>query len=200
MNDQTDKLLGALRNAAKEVERLRIEKKTLVDGLIEPVAIVGIGCRYPGEVTGPESFWQLFDNAVDAITEMPRARWDVDSLYDPDPDALGKMTTRHGGFVSNIDQFDAAFFGISPREATSMDPQQRLLLETSWEALEQAGIVPEQLVGSDTGVFVGFMSMYPEYASLGGGLEALDGHVGTGSAGSVASGRITSSSGLRAPH
>ena len=102
----------------------------------EPIAIIGMGCRYPGGVSDPESFWRLLREGVDAISEVPRERWEVDALYDPDPDARGKMMTRWGGFLSNIDQFDPGFFGISPREAEKMDPQQRLLLETSWEALD----------------------------------------------------------------
>jgi acyl transferase domain-containing protein/acyl carrier protein len=165
--------------------------------LDEPIAIVGMGCRLPGGVIDAASFWRLLDEGTDAITEVPRARWDVDALYDPDPAAPGKVTTRCGGFVSDIDQFDPAFFGISPREAARMDPQQRLLLETSWEALESAGIVPDRLMGSDTGVFVGLM--YQEYASLTGDLEAMDGYVGTGTAGSVASGRISYVLGLKGP-
>nr|WP_246357067.1 non-ribosomal peptide synthetase/type I polyketide synthase [Pyxidicoccus fallax] len=164
----------------------------------EPIAIIGMGCRFPGGVSDPESYWRLLDEGLDAITEVPRTRWDVDALYDPNPDAPGKMATRSGGFLSDIDQFDPAFFGISPREATAMDPQQRLLLETSWEALERAGLSPEKLMGSDTGVFVGHI--YREYATLGGGgLEALDGYVGSGAAASVASGRISYVLGLKGP-
>ncbi|WP_437917387.1 SDR family NAD(P)-dependent oxidoreductase [Sorangium sp. So ce302] len=164
----------------------------------EPIAIVGFGCRYPGGVRDAESFWKLLADGVDAIREVPKQRWDIDALYDPDPDAPGKMITRHGGFLDDIDLFDPAFFGISPREARKMDPQQRLLLETSWEALESAGLVPEQLMDSDTGVFVGLM--YHEYATLAAGApEALDGYVGTGSSGSIASGRISYWLGLKGP-
>jgi acyl transferase domain-containing protein len=163
----------------------------------EPIAIIGLGCRFPGGVTDPESFWRLLDGGIDAVSEVPRTRWDVDALYDPDPDAPGKMMTRWGGFLSEIDRFDPAFFGISPREAMSMDPQQRLLLETSWEALERAGIVPERLMGSDTGVFVGLM--YQEYGSLAGDLTALDGYLGTGNSASIASGRISYVLGLKGP-
>ena len=164
----------------------------------EPIAIVGIGCRYPGGVCDAASFWRLLDGGVDAVGEVPAERWDLDALYDPDPEARGKMITRSGGFLRDIDQFDPGFFDISPREATSLDPQQRLLLETSWEALEHAGIAPDRLTGSRTGVFVGLM--YQEYAALGGSsLERLDGYVGTGSTASVASGRISYVLGLQGP-
>jgi acyl transferase domain-containing protein/NADPH-dependent curcumin reductase CurA/acyl carrier protein len=163
----------------------------------EPVAIVGIGCRYPGGVVDPESFWRVLEDGVDAVTEVPPERWDIDRVYDPNPDAVGKMSTRSGGFVRDIDRFDAAFFGISAREATSLDPQQRLLLETSWEALERAGIAPDRLEGTDTSVFVGLT--YNEYAALGGGLDSLDGYVGTGNTSSVASGRISYVLGLQGP-
>ncbi len=193
MSDQTDKLLNALRNAAKEVERLKSEKQNLLDALTEPIAIVGMACRYPGGAADPESFWRLFDEGVDAITEVPHDRWDIDAIYDPDPDAPGKMVTRNGGFVSGIDRFDPAFFGISPREAVSLDPQQRLLLETSWEAIERCGILPERLMGSDTGVFVGVM--YQDYAKVTEDLERMDGYFTTGNLASVASGRISISSG-----
>ncbi len=164
----------------------------------EPIAIVGMACRYPGGVIDPESFWRLLDEGIDAVTEMPRERWDVDALYDPDPEVPGKMMTRQGGFVANIDQFDPDFFGITPREAVKIDPQQRLLVETSWEALESAGIAPDRWMGSEVGVFVGLM--YQEYGMLGGGdLKELDGYVGTGSAASVASGRLSYLLGLTGP-
>ena len=185
------KFVAGARPAAKEIP---VARSVAED---EPIAIVGMACRLPGGVTDPKSFWRLLEQEVDAISEVPRSRWDVDALYDPDPDAPGKVTTRCGGFLADIDRFDAAFFGISPREATAMDPQQRLLLETSWEALEDAGLVPQQLLGSDTGVFVGLM--YQEYGSLTPGLEALDGYVSTGTAGSVASGRISYVLGLKGP-
>jgi acyl transferase domain-containing protein len=163
----------------------------------QPIAIVGIGCRYPGGIVDVETFWRVLEEGVDAVTEVPRERWDIDALYDPDPTAPGKMTTRCGGFLAEIDRFDAGFFGISPREAVSLDPQRRLLLETSWEALEHAGIAAERLEGSDTGVFVGLM--YQEYGTLASGLERLDGYVGTGSLASVASGRISYVLGLQGP-
>src|SRR6185295_2468796 len=107
---------------------------------VDPIAVVGIGCRFPGNVTGPESFWELLTSGQDAISEVPADRWDVDAYYDPDPSAPGRMTTRWGGFISNAAEFDAEFFGIAPREAEAIDPQQRLVLEVAWEALENAGI------------------------------------------------------------
>src|SRR5665213_4193550 len=121
----------------------------------EPVAIVGIGCRFPGGVRGPESFWEKLLAGFDAVREVPAERWAVDAYYAADPEARGKAATRRGAFLDEVDRFDARFFGISPREAAVMDPQQRLLLETAWEALEHAGIPPPDLAGSATGVFVG---------------------------------------------
>ncbi|MFM7425396.1 MAG: type I polyketide synthase, partial [Elainella sp.] len=120
-----------------------------------PIAIVGIGCRFPGGVHSPESFWQLLKSGRDAITEVPSSRWDVEQFYDSDLNQPGKANTRWGGFLEEIDQFDPQFFGIAPREAVTMDPQQRLLLEVAWEALEDAGQIPDQLRGSQTGVFIG---------------------------------------------
>ena len=164
----------------------------------EPIAIVGIGCRFPGGVNDPEAFWRLLEDGRDAVTLVPPERWDVEALYDPDPAAAGKVTTRCGGFLGGVDRFDPAFFGISPREAVSIDPQQRLLLETSWEALERAGIAPDGLAESSTGVFVGVT--YQEYRSLAGGLEKLDGYLGTtGTLTSVAAGRISYVLGLKGP-
>jgi acyl transferase domain-containing protein len=121
----------------------------------EPIAIVGVGCRFPGGADDPQAFWKLLCDGVDAVREIPPDRWAIDAYYDPVPGRVGKSITRFGGFVDGIDRFDPAFFGISPREAAFMDPQQRMLLEAAWEALEDAGQVAGDLHGSATGVFVG---------------------------------------------
>ncbi|MET7775867.1 SDR family NAD(P)-dependent oxidoreductase [Streptomyces mirabilis] len=162
----------------------------------EDIAVISMGCRYPGGADDPEALWRLLASGEDAITEVPAGRWDTRGLYDPDPEAPGKAYTLRGGFLSDIDRFDAHFFGISPREAAAMDPQQRLLLWTAWETIERAGIVPDTLNGSSTGVYIGlYDSGYQASAALG----RLDGHVGTGSASSVASGRIAYTLGLQGP-
>ncbi len=153
------------------------------------IAIIGMGCRFPGRADTPELFWRNLREGVDTITEIPPERWDVDAYYDPNPDAPGKTYVRHGAFLENIDQFDAAFFGISPREAASIDPQQRLLLEVSWEALEQAGQAPHQLAGSRTGVFVGIM--YNDYALLTANSDGPDIYSVTGNDFSIAAGRLS---------
>ncbi|MEU1474288.1 type I polyketide synthase [Streptomyces sp. NPDC005760] len=163
----------------------------------EPIAIVAVGCRYPGGVGSPEDLWRLVSDGVDATGEFPTDRgWDVDALYDPDPDRLGTTYTRRGGFLTDAADFDPLFFGISPREATATDPQHRLLLEVAWETLERAGIPAPSLRGSATGVYVGLM-----HGGYGGGVSkhALESHIGVGSSGSVASGRISYVLGLRGP-
>ena len=164
----------------------------------EPVAVVGIGCRFPGDVTGPESFWDLLVEGRSAISRIPADRWDADAFYHPDPLTPGRMTTKWGGFVPDIAGFDAEFFGITPREAAAMDPQQRMLLEVAWEALEHAGIPPDSLVGTRTGVMMGVY--FNEYQSmLGASAENVDAYSGTGNAHSITVGRISYLLGLRGP-
>nr|WP_312024827.1 SDR family NAD(P)-dependent oxidoreductase [Amycolatopsis balhimycina] len=163
----------------------------------EPIAIVGMGLRLPGGVRTPDDLWDLLTGETDAISGFPTDRgWDIDALYDPDPDAPGKSYTRSGGFLHDAGMFDPGFFGISRREALAMDPQQRLLLQTSWEALERAGIAPDSVRGREIGVFTGLM--YHDYGT-GAQDPALEGMLGTGAAGSVAAGRVSYVLGLRGP-
>ncbi|MGW2795436.1 type I polyketide synthase, partial [Streptomyces sp. NPDC001251] len=180
-----NKLVDALRSALKEGERLRAQNKKLVATLREPIAIVGMSCRYPGGVETPEDLWRLVADGVDAVTDFPVDRgWDADRLYDPEAQRPGTTYVRQGGFLHDAGLFDPSLFGISPNEALMMDPQQRLLLETSWEAIERAGIDPTSLKGSATGVFAGMM--YHDYAA-------------NANTGSIASGRISYALGLEGP-
>jgi acyl transferase domain-containing protein/acyl carrier protein len=166
----------------------------------EPIAIVGMGCRFPGDVDDPETFWNLLVRGVDAITEIPPDRWDVDAHYDPDPEVRGTMYSRSGGFLRSVDRFDPAFFSISPREAVAMDPQQRLLLEVTWEALEHAGLPASALAGQRAGIFV---AVGPnEYGGVDLSDEALasiDTYSGTGNGICFASGRLSYVFGVHGP-
>lgn len=162
----------------------------------EPIAIIGLGCRFP-QAPNPQAFWELLRNGIHAVTEVPPDRWDVDAFHSENPDP-GKVTTRFGAFLDNVDLFDPAFFGISPREATRMDPQQRLLLEVSWEALENAFIPPRSLAGSRTGVFVGISSY--DYSRLQfDDPNMIDAYAGTGNAHSIAANRLSYVFDLRGP-
>ncbi|MBD2411750.1 hypothetical protein FACHB389_32915 [Nostoc calcicola FACHB-389] len=166
----------------------------------EDIAIIGMGCRFPGGANNPQQFWEILQKGIDAITEIPSQRWNLDNYFDSKPETPGKMYTRHGGFIADIDQFDAQFFGISPREAVSLDPQQRILLEVSWEALENAAVAPQNLVGSQTGVFIGLISNeYMQLQIQHKNPETIDAYYGTGGIGSAAAGRISHSLGLRGP-
>jgi acyl transferase domain-containing protein/acyl carrier protein len=163
----------------------------------EPIAIVGLGCRFPG-AENPAAYWRLLADGVDAIREVPAERWDPEEFFDPQSTTPGKMNSRHGGFLQQVDQFEPAFFGISPQEAERMDPQQRLLLELSWEALEDAGVPPERVSGTATGVFVGISTNdYGRYQLRDPLL--IDAWAGTGNARSIAANRISYELGLSGP-
>ncbi len=186
----------------KRLALLALELQTKLEKLEhadnEPIAIIGLGCRFPG-AENPEAFWRLLREGRDAIREVPRSRWDIDAYYDADPDAPGKMSTRHGGFLDQVDRFDPLFFGIASREASSMDPQQRLLLEVAWEALEHAGIAPEKIEGSLTGVFLGICSTDYTQLLLDQGRDAFDAYLATGSSHAIASGRLSYLLGVHGP-
>ncbi|PSB21039.1 short-chain dehydrogenase [filamentous cyanobacterium CCP2] len=164
---------------------------------MESIAIIGIGCRFPG-ANHPAAFWQLLQKGTDAITEVPIDRWDVDHYYDPEPGKPGKMYTRWGGFLDQVDQFDASFFGISPREAERIDPQQRLVLEVAWEAIENAGIAPSSLSGSQTGVFMG-IGNYDYCRLLSRDITQANAYDGTGNTLSIAANRLSYTLNLRGP-
>jgi acyl transferase domain-containing protein/acyl carrier protein len=194
-----------MKDALLELKQLRATVNDLKRARTEPIAIIGMSCRMPGGVDGPDSYWELLRNGVDAISEVPADRWDAATYYDPNPDAPGKIATCFGGFLQDrIDGFDPAFFGISPLEARSLDPQQRLLLEVTWEALERAGQSPADLYGSPTGVFIGMSTFDYALHQVGGAvdeedLRRLDGYVATGSTMSPAAGRLSYVLGLNGP-
>jgi myxalamid-type polyketide synthase MxaE and MxaD len=167
---------------------------------LEPIAIIGMDCRFPGGADDPDAFFRLLIEGRDAITEVPKDRWNIDRFYSADPDAPGKMYSRCGGFLRDIKGFDPEFFGISPREAAGMDPQQRLMLEVSWQALENAGLPLSRLAGSQTGVFVGILgSEYHQLRIKRGDPKQIDAYYGTGAITSAVAGRISYAFGLRGP-
>ncbi len=202
MNDspQTPEQLSPVKRALLEIRDLRIRLAEAERVRTEPIAIIGMGCRFPGGASDPESLWRILASATDAVREVPSDRWDINEFFDPNPDALGKMSTRWGGFLDEVDQFDAEFFGVSPREAVSIDPQQRLFLEVCWEALENAGQSPEKLAGSLTGVFLGIASNDYAQLQMQFGMPAeIDAYFATGTCHSVGAGRVAYTLGLEGP-
>ena len=188
------RMLAALKEARARLEAAEHART-------EPIAIVGAGCRFPGDVNSPESFWRLLIDGVDTVSVIPQDRWRVDDFFDPTPGVPGKMYFRHGAFLEGIDLFDPHFFGISPREAMSMDPQHRLLLEVSWEALENAAIAPDSLRNTRTGIFVGIgqndyarLEMHPNDS------ERINAYWGTGNLFCFAPGRLSYILGLQGPN
>src|SRR5271154_2135022 len=196
MVDQLQHATEALRKALAQVARLKRTNRALLERSSEPIAIVGMSCRFPGGVDTPEDLWQMLADGRDVISEFPADRgWDLARLFDPDPDMLHKSYARTGGFVDGVADFDPAFFGVGTSEALAMDPQHRMLLELSWEALERAGIDPGELRGSATGAFVG---VYTQGYGIGAA-EAVEGFRLTGQSTSVASGRVSYALGLEGP-
>ena len=191
----TDQLLSSLQKALKTIHKLKADLATRK----EPIAIIGMGCRFP-EANNPTAFWQLLQEGRDAVVEIPPERWNLDAYYDPQPNQPGKMYARRMALLEMVDQFNPRFFGISPREAVSLDPQQRLLLEVSWEALEFAGIAPDQLVGSQTGLFVGIgQNDYAQWRLKAGFPEHVDAYDASGNLFCFAAGRLSYFLGLQGP-
>ena len=188
-----------LKRALLKIESLEKRLATAERVKNEPVAIVGMGCRLPAGANDPQAFWQLLTDGVDAMSDPPLSRWNVDDYFDPDPEAIGKAYTMMGGFIEDVEEFDAAFFGISPREAEQMDPQQRWLLQVSWHALEDAGIAPEQLFGSQTGVFVGMTGSDFLFLQTGNDSRNIDTYLASGTSHAIAAGRLSYALGLRGP-
>ncbi|WP_309891774.1 polyketide synthase [Archangium sp.] len=197
-NVETRKAL--LRQALSKIEGLEQRLSQAEQFRDAPIAVVGVGCRFPGDATTPERYWQNLASGRDSVSEVPPDRWDNATWFDPDPDAPGKTYSRHGGFLAAIDQFDAPFFGIAPRDARSMDPQHRLLLECVWEAFERAGIPPASQAGSRTGVFVGIATTdYGWLLQESKGAAALDAYFLTGIAPSFIAGRTAHVFGFEGP-
>src|SRR5262245_10245506 len=191
-SESSQRILRALKEARARLQAIDQARS-------EPIAIVGIGCRFPGGVNDGPSDWRLLCNGADAVSEIPADRFDINAYYDPEPRKPGKIYTRQGGFLDEIGQFDPQFFGMAPREAISLDPQQRLLLEVSWEALEHAGQAPDKLLGSRTGVFVGINGSDYGFLQMAAAGSSPDLYFGTGNAMSAAAGRLSYVLGLQGP-
>ena len=192
---------SVLKQAFLALEEAESKLAAIEQERTEPIAVIGIGCRFPGGASSPQAFWKNLLEGRDAVTVIPRSRWDIDLYYDPDHETPGKMSTRWGAFIEKVDHFDAEFFGITPREARSMDPQQRILMEVVWEALEDAGHASmQELEGSATGVFIGITT--DDYAQLllqTAGAQGIDTYYASGVARSIASGRLSYFLGLIGP-
>ena len=203
MTDQSDSRRRILELPHKRLALLALQLQDELAGerasRSEPIAVVGMGCRYPGGVESPDDYWAMLREGRDAVVEVPGDRWPIDDLYDPDPDAPGRIATRWGGYLDDIQRFDAAFFSISPREARAMDPQQRLLLEVAWRAFEDAGIPPARFRNRRAGVFVGLCNNDYLTRLLKEGADAIDAYLSSGNAYSVASGRLSFTWGFQGP-
>jgi acyl transferase domain-containing protein/acyl carrier protein len=187
------RLLLALEEASAKLESAERSRT-------EPIAVIGMGCRFPGGADDPVAFWELLRQGRDGIVTVPPERWDIEAYYDPDPDAPGKMSTRYGGFLTGVDRFDPQFFGISPREAVLLDPQQRLLLEVTWEALESAGLPQEKVAGMPVGVFVGITaSDYAQLITESGDERLFNAYYTSGNTLNAAAGRLSFVLGLQGP-
>ena len=199
MNSQSEQSLSPLQKALVALKEARAKLETYERASKEPIAIIGMGCRFPGGASNPEAFWDLLAGGKDAIAPIPTDRWSLEDYYDPNPEKPGKMYASEGGFINQLQEFDPQFFGISVRETLFLDPQQRLLLEVSWEALENAGKNPQNLAETKTGVFIGICSNdYLQHVSRLGP-DIIDAYVATGNTHSTASGRISYILGLTGP-
>ena len=195
--DQSEVLMS---KALKEIQRLKAELNALRAASLEPIAIVGMACRFPGDCATPEAFWKLLRDGKSPVGPVPKDRWDIDHFYDVNPKTPGRINCRDGAFLSGVDQFDPLFFNISPREAEALDPQQRILLEVGWEALEDAGWLPDKQAGRPVGVFIGISGFDYALHLLGPGNEAdIDPYCGTGTVFSTAAGRLSYTFGLTGP-
>ena len=200
MNNTSDNQLSQLKQALLALKEMRQKLEAEKQAKTEAIAIVGMGCRFPGAVNNPEDFWRILENGIDTATDIPTDRWDVAAYYSNNPEAAGKMYTRQGYFLSGVSQFDAQFFNITPREALTLDPQQRLLLEVSWEALENANLPAERLRNTPTAVYMGVMHHdYSRRLTALGNSDYLDAYYGTGNSPSFLAGRLSYFLGLQGP-